>query len=67
MTEPIPAQNPWYKRYSKALAALLGTLTPTGLIAVLATADIHLDPALAAGLVTIAGVLATWLAPANKQ
>lgn len=66
MTDPLMPQIPWYKRYSKALGALLGTLTPTGLIAALATADIHMDPALAAGLVTIAGVLATWLAPANK-
>lgn len=57
---------PWYKRYAKFLAGLLGTATPAGLIGLLAVFGVDLDPALAVSIVAVLGPLATLLAPANK-
>lgn len=54
-------------RYSKGIAALLGSLTPTVLIGLLAAFGVHLDVALAGAIVTIVVTLATILAPANKE
>jgi hypothetical protein len=52
-------------RYSKAIAALLGALTPTVVVGILALVGVHVDPALAAGICTVAAAIATVLAPAN--
>lgn len=52
-------------RYSKAIAALLGGLTPAVVVGVLALFGVHVDPTLAAGICTACGAIATYLAPAN--
>lgn len=52
-------------RYSKAIAALLGTVTPAVVIFVLGLVHVHVDPGLAAGICTVLGTVATILAPAN--
>lgn len=52
-------------RYSKAIAALLGALTPTVVIGVLAVVGVHIDPTLAAAICTVLAAAATMLAPAN--
>lgn len=57
---------PWYKRYAKFIAGLLGTATPAGLIALLAAFGVSLDPALAVSIVAVLGPLATLIAPANR-
>jgi hypothetical protein len=54
-------------RYSKALAALLGALTPTVLMGILALVGVHVDPTLAAGICTVAAAVAVLIAPANAQ
>jgi hypothetical protein len=53
-------------RYSKALGALLGALTPAAVIAILATVDVHIPATLAAGICTVCGTIATIAVPANK-
>lgn len=52
-------------KYTKALAALLGSLTPAIVIGVLAFVGVHVDPTLAAGICTVCAAVATVLAPAN--
>ena len=52
-------------RYSKAIAALLGGLTPAIVVGVLALVGVHVDQTVAAGICTICAVVATILAPAN--
>lgn len=53
-------------RYSKAIAALLGGLTPAVVVTVLALVGVHVDVTLAAGICTVLATVATVLAPANK-
>jgi len=75
MSDPIPplplprhsldTPAPWYARYSKALAALLGTLTPGAVLALLGLFGVHVDSTVAMAIVTVLGFLSTILAPAN--
>lgn len=51
--------------YSKAIAALAGTLTPAAVVFVLGLVHVHVDATLAAGICAVCGTLATVLAPAN--
>jgi hypothetical protein len=53
------------RKYSKALAALAGSVTPSVVIGLLALVGVHTDPALAAVIVTVLTTVATWAAPAN--
>lgn len=55
------------RQYSKAIAAFLGALTPTIVIVILSLFNVHVDPALAAGICTVAAWLATVIAPANVK
>lgn len=52
-------------RYAKALAALIGALTPAAVIFVLDLVGVHVDPSVAAGICTVLATLATIIAPAN--
>ena len=52
-------------QYSKAIAALLGALTPAAIVGVLALFGIHVDTAVVATAMTIVAGVATLLAPAN--
>jgi hypothetical protein len=53
------------RKYSKALAALAGSVTPSVVIGLLALAGVHVDPTLDAVIVVVLATLATWAAPAN--
>jgi hypothetical protein len=53
------------RKYSKAVAALAGTVTPSAVIGFLALAGVHVAPALAAAIVAVFSTVATWAAPAN--
>jgi hypothetical protein len=53
------------RKYSKAIAALAGTVTPSVVIGFLALAGVHVAPALAAVIVAAFSTAATWAAPAN--
>lgn len=61
-TQPGPS---FAERYSKALAALVGSVTPSAVIGVLGLIGVHLAPAWAAVIVAAVTTVATWLAPAN--
>ena len=52
-------------QYAKAIAALLGGLTPAVIVGILALFGVHIDPTLAAGICAVAAMVATILAPAN--
>jgi hypothetical protein len=52
-------------RYRKAIAALLGAVTPAIVVLILGLVHVHVDPTLAAGVCTLCGFIATVLAPAN--
>lgn len=52
-------------RYSKAIAALIGALTPAAVVFVLGLVHVHVDPAVAAGICTVLATVATIIAPAN--
>jgi hypothetical protein len=54
------------RQYSKAVAALAGSVTPSLVIGFLALAGVHVAPALAAAIVTVLTTVATWAAPANQ-
>lgn len=58
------------RKYGKAVAALLGGLTPAFLVSVAELAGLNLDTATAAGLIgilsPIVAMVATALAPANE-
>lgn len=57
------------KKYVKAIAALLGALTPGAVVGILAVFGVELDERVAAGIIGAAApllsLLATWRAPAN--
>lgn len=53
------------ERYSKALGALVGSVTPSAVLGILGSVGVHLAPAWAAVIVSILATVATWLAPAN--
>jgi hypothetical protein len=53
------------RKYSKALAALAGSVTPSVVIGLLALAGVQVAPALDAVIVAVLATLATWAAPAN--
>jgi hypothetical protein len=53
------------RRYSKAIAALAGSVTPSVVIGLLALAGVHMAPALTAVIVAVLSTVATWAAPAN--
>jgi hypothetical protein len=55
------------RRYSKAIAALAGSVTPSVVIGLLALAGVHVAPALAAVIVAVLTTIATWAAPANQS
>lgn len=55
------------KRYSKAIAALLGTATPAGIIAIAAFFGVPITPEIAVAIVSFLGVVATILSPANEE
>jgi hypothetical protein len=55
------------RKYSKALAALAGSVTPSAVIGLLALVGVHTDPALAAVIVAVITTIATWAAPANQS
>lgn len=61
-TRPGPT---FAERYSKALAALAGSLTPAGVVGLLALVGVHIPAALAAVIVAVATTAAVWAAPAN--
>lgn len=52
-------------RYSKAIAALLGGITPGIVIFVLGLVHVTIDPTLAAGICSVCALIATAIAPAN--
>lgn len=52
-------------RYSKAIAALLGGLTPAVVVTILALAGVHVDQTVAVAICTVCAAVATVLAPAN--
>jgi hypothetical protein len=52
-------------RYSKAIAALLGGLTPAVVMVLLGLVGVHVGVTVATGICTVAATLATILAPAN--
>jgi hypothetical protein len=52
-------------RYAKAIAALLGGLTPAVVCGILALVHVHIDPTVAAGICTVLATVATIIAPAN--
>lgn len=52
-------------RYAKAIAALLGGLTPAAVMGILALVGVHIDPIVAAGICTALATVATIIAPAN--
>lgn len=54
-------------RYAKAIAALVGGLTPAVVVGVLALVGVHIDPILAAGICTVLATLTTIIAPANAS
>jgi hypothetical protein len=53
------------RQYSKAVAALAGSVTPSLVIGLLTLAGVHVAPALAAVIVAALATVATWAAPAN--
>ena len=53
------------KRFSKAIAALLGTATPAGIIGLAAFFGLEISAEIAVSVVSFLGVVATVLAPAN--
>lgn len=53
-------------RYAKAIAALIGGLTPAVVVGVLALIGVHIDPTLAAGVCAVLATVATIIAPANS-
>lgn len=55
------------KRFSKAIAALLGTATPAGIIGIAAALGWDIPMEVATAVVAGLGVLATVLAPANAE
>lgn len=56
-------------KYIKAIAALVGGLTPAAVVGVLALFGVHLDASVVGGVLAAASpllaLLATWSAPAN--
>lgn len=55
-------------RFSKAIAALLGTVTPAGVIALVHSLTGHeLEPGVAGAIVAFVGIVAVALAPANTE
>lgn len=56
---------PWYARYAKALGALVGTLTPGAVFAVLEGVGVSSPPWLVALLPLVLGTLGAVLAPKN--
>lgn len=54
-------------RYAKAIAALIGALTPAAVVFVLDLVGVHVDPSVAAGICTVLATLATIIAPANTS
>ena len=52
-------------RYAKAIAALIGGITPAIVVGILALVGVHIDPTLAAGICTVLATVATIIAPAN--
>lgn len=52
-------------RYAKAIAALLGGLTPAIVMVILGFVGVHVDPVVAAGICTVLATVATIIAPAN--
>lgn len=52
-------------RYSKGIAALLGTVTPAMVVFILGLAHVHVDAAVATAVCVVLGTVATILAPAN--
>lgn len=40
----LPMQNPWYKRYAKAILGLIGTATPQTVFALLEQNGVHTNP-----------------------
>lgn len=72
--EPVPAAEPahaapvaapWYARYAKALGALVGTLTPGAVFAVLEGVGVSSPPWLVAVVPLLLGTLGAALAPKN--
>jgi ABC-type uncharacterized transport system permease subunit len=53
------------RKYSKALAALAGSVTPSVVIGLLALAGVHVAPTIEAVIVAVLATVATWAAPAN--
>lgn len=52
-------------RYSKAIAAFLGGLTPGVVIFILGLVHVTVAPTVAAGICTVCALIATTIAPAN--
>jgi len=52
-------------RYVKAIAALIGGLTPAIVVGILALLGVRIDPTLAAGICAVLAMVATVIAPAN--
>jgi len=54
-------------KYSKAIGALFGTLTPAVVIAIVEAAGGNLPDALAVAIVTFLGTVGAYLAPKNTE
>lgn len=55
------------KRYAKALAALVGTVTPAAVITVAAYFGLEVSTEVAVAVVSFLGAVATAVAPANAE
>lgn len=58
-------QNPWYKRYAKAILGFVGTLTPQAAFALLAQNGIEANPWLNLAVTTVIAVVAIAAGPKN--
>jgi len=54
-------------KISKAIGALLGGVTGAGVIALFASADLHLDPLLASAIAALLSAVGAFLAPKNAE
>lgn len=63
---PAPVSAPWYARYAKALAAVLGTLTPQVVLQVLASNGVTVNGWLDLAITVVLGAAAVAIGPKNR-
>jgi len=63
---PATSSTPWYARFSKLIAGVLGTLTPQIVFSVLEENGVQPNPWLSLGVTTAFAAAAIWRAPKNR-